>query len=131
MPDEQPRSVAAESPKEVDRLRDLIFGGQMREYAQRFTTLQRDIERLQSELDRISEEMADQARDYEKKLQALRRDARQADDDLRAELRETTDKLQDDKVDRLALGELFIEVGNQLKAGGSISHVLRNLADLG
>lgn len=131
MPDEQPRPFAPDTPKEVDRLRDMIFGGQMREYAQRFQTLQRDLERLQNELDRISEEMADQTREYEKKLQTLRRDARQSDDDLRTELRETTDKLQDDKVDRLALGELFIEVGNQLKAGGSISHVLRNLADLG
>ena len=37
----------------------------------------------------------------------------------------------DEKVDRLALGELFVELGNHLKAGGSISNVLKNLSELG
>ena len=131
MPDDGNRTLAPEAPKDVDRLRDIIFGGQMREYAQRFQTVQRDMERLQSELDRLTEEMTDQGRDFDKKLQALRRDARQGDDDLRTELRDTAEKLMDEKVDRLALGELFIELGNHLKAGGSISNVLKNLSDLG
>ncbi|MCW5852733.1 MAG: hypothetical protein KIT87_21865 [Anaerolineae bacterium] len=131
MPDDGNRTLAPEAPKDVDRLRDIIFGGQMREYAQRFQTVQRDMERLQSELDRLTEEMTDQGRDFDKKLQALRRDARQGDDDLRTELRDTAEKLMDEKVDRLALGELFIELGNHLKAGGTISNVLKNLSDLG
>ena len=131
MPDDGNRTLAPEAPKDVDRLRDIIFGGQMREYAQRFQTVQRDMERLQSELDRLTEEMTDQGRDFDKKLQALRRDARQGDDDLRTELRDTAEKLMDEKVDRLALGELFIELGNHLKAGGSISNVLKNLSELG
>ena len=131
MPEDGNRTLAPEAPKDVDRLRDIIFGGQMREYAQRFQTIQRDLERLQTELDRVTEEMTDQGRDYDKKLQALRRDARQGDDDLRTELRDTAEKLMDEKVDRLALGELFIELGNHLKAGGTISNVLKNLSDLG
>ena len=131
MPEDGNRTLAPEAPKDVDRLRDIIFGGQMREYAQRFQTIQRDLERLQTELDRVTEEMTDQGRDYDKKLQALRRDARQGDDDLRAELRDTAEKLMDEKVDRLALGELFVELGNHLKAGGSISNVLKNLSELG
>ena len=131
MPEDGTRSIAPEAPKDVDRLRDIIFGGQMREYAQRFQTIQRDLERLQAELDRMTEEMTDQGRDFDKKLQMLRRDARQGDDDLRAELRDTAEKMMDEKVDRLALGELFVELGNHLKAGGTISHVLKNLSDLG
>ena len=131
MPEDGNRTLAPEAPKDVDRLRDIIFGGQMCEYAQRFQTIQRDLERLQTELDRVTEEMTDQGRDYDKKLQALRRDARQGDDDLRAELRDTAEKLMDEKVDRLALGELFVELGNHLKAGGSISNVLKNLSELG
>ncbi len=131
MPEDGNRTLAPEAPKDVDRLRDIIFGGQMREYAQRFQTVQRDLERLQSELDRLTEEMTDQGRDFDKKLQALRRDTRQGDDDLRTELRDTAEKLMDEKVDRLALGELFIELGNHLKAGGTISNVLKNLGDLG
>lgn len=131
MPEDGNRTLAPDAPKDVDRLRDIIFGGQMREYAQRFQIIQRDLERLQSELDRLTEEMTDQGRDFDKKLQALRRDARQGDDDLRAELRDTAEKLMDEKVDRLALGELFVELGNHLKAGGSISNVLKTLGDLG
>lgn len=130
MPDEQVSVGNAANPKEVDRIRDIIFGGQMREYAQRFQMMQRDMERLQGEIDRLSEELADYNRDIDKKLQQVRRDSRQADDDLRDELRQTTDKLIDEKVDRVALSELFIEMGNQLRAGGSFANVLKSLGQI-
>jgi len=132
MPDEQPRPAPAlDSPKDVDRIRDIIFGGQMREYAQRFQVLQRDIERLQTELDQLNDQLGDQGRDFDKKVSTLRRDMRQADDDIRSELRLTSERLTDEKVDRLALGELFIELGNHLKAGGSLSNVLKSLGEIG
>jgi septal ring factor EnvC (AmiA/AmiB activator) len=128
---EQPRPVTQlDSPREVDRIRDIIFGGPMREYAQRFQTIQRDMERLQNELETLNEQLSDQGRDFDKKLQTLRKDTRTNDDDIRAELRQTADKLTDEKVDRLALGELFIELGNHLKAGGSLSNVLNSLGGL-
>ena len=31
-------------PQDVDRIRDIIFGGQMRDYEQRFQTVQRDMD---------------------------------------------------------------------------------------
>lgn len=124
---EQISAAATPSPKEVDRIRDIIFGGQMREYAQRFHSIERDLERLQSALDNLNEQLADQARDGDKKLQTLRKEVRQADDDLRGELRHTAERLTDEKVDRQALGELFIEMGNQLKAGGSLADMFKNL----
>ncbi len=120
-------TAATPSPKEVDRIRDIIFGGQMREYAQRFHSIERDLERLQASLDNLNEQLADQTRDHDKKLQTLRKETRQADDDLRGELRHTAERLTDEKVDRLALGELFIEMGNQLKAGGSLADMFKNL----
>ncbi len=124
---EQVPAAATPSPKEVDRIRDIIFGGQMREYAQRFHAIERDLERLQQSLDNLNEQLTDQGRDQDKKLQTLRKEARQADDDLRGELRHTAERLSDEKVDRLALGELFIEMGNQLKAGGSLADMFKNL----
>ncbi|MFN8499934.1 MAG: hypothetical protein U0641_18930 [Anaerolineae bacterium] len=124
---EQISAAATPSPKEVDRIRDIIFGGQMREYAQRFHSIERDLERLQSTLDNLNEQLADQGRDGDKKLQTLRKEVRQADDDLRGELRHTAERLTDEKVDRQALGELFIEMGNQLKAGGSLADMFKNL----
>jgi hypothetical protein len=52
---------------------------------------------------------------------------RQADDSLRDEVRHVATRLTDEKVDRLALGELFVELGSHLKAGGSMIDFLKNL----
>ena len=105
----------------------------MREYAQQFQTVERDLERLQQEIDRLAERLAEQLADQDssqtKKLQNLRREMRRADDGLRDELRQTAQKLTDDKVDRVALGELFIELGTHLKTGGSLADVLKGLGE--
>lgn len=119
-----------ESPQEVDRIRDIIFGPQMRDYDQRFRTFQDDVERLQRGLDRLSETQAEQAAELGKKLQALRGEMRQEDDGLRAELRKAVDALSHDKVDRVQLGDLLIELGQQLKRGGAGASLLDSLSQL-
>ena len=119
----------AESIEEVDRIRDIIFGHQMRDYEQRFQIFQRDLERLQQEIDRLTEQLADQDSSQSKKLQDLRREMRKADDGLRDELRETAQRLTIEKVDRIALGELFIELGTHLKTGGSLAELLKSLEE--
>jgi len=111
------------TPGEVDRIRDIIFGPQTREYDQKFQTLQRDLSRFQQDLDRLAEQQAEQNSQQAKKTQDLRQEVRQADDDLRGELRQTAQKLTTDKVDRLALGELFVDLGNHLKTGASDSQL--------
>jgi hypothetical protein len=118
-----------ESIEEVDRIRDIIFGHQMRDYEQRFQIFQRDLERLQQEIDRLTEQLADQDSSQSKKLQDLRREMRKADDGLRDELRETAQRLTIEKVDRVALGELFIELGTHLKTGGSLAELLKSLEE--
>jgi hypothetical protein len=118
-----------EVPREVDRIRDIILGPQLREYEQRFQIIQRDLERLQQGLDHLIEQLANQDGEQNKKLQTLRRDMRQGDDDLRGELRQTSQKLTTDKVDRMALGELFVELGTHLKMGGSLADLLKGLDD--
>ena len=130
MSDEQANAMSqGESAQEVDRIRDIIFGPQMRDYEQQFQTVQRDLERLQQETDRLAEQLADQDSSQTKKLQNLRREMRRADDGLRDELRQTAQKLTNDKVDRVALGELFIELGTHLKTGGSLADVLKGLGE--
>jgi len=119
----------AETVEEVDRIRDIIFGHQMRDYEQRFQIVQRDLERLQQEIDRLTEQLADQDSSQSKKLQDLRREMRGADDGLRDELRETAQRLTVEKVDRVALGELFIELGTHLKTGGSLAELLKSLEE--
>lgn len=123
MTEEQAASSAG-TAQEVDRIRDIIFGSQMREYEQRFQVVQRDLNRLQQELDRLADQLSEQDREQSKKLQALRGEMRQADDDLREELRQAVDQLMTAKVDRVALGDMFVEMGQRLKTGGSLSDLL-------
>ena len=119
--------TAGSTPQEADRIRDIIFGPQIREYEQRFQSLQRDVERLQQELDRMHEELTEQDAEQNKRLQAVRRDLRQGDDDLRTELRQTAQALSFEKVVRFSLGELFVNLGTHLKTGGSLADLLTGL----
>ena len=128
MTDEKTKAASETEPaQEVERIRDIIFGTQMRDYEQKFQTVQRGLDRLQAEIDRLTEQLGDQDSDQGKKLQNLRQEMRKADNGLRDELRETSQKLATDKIDRAALGELFIELGTQLKTGGSLVDLLKGL----
>jgi uncharacterized protein YukE len=119
----------ATSIQEVDRIRDIIFGPQMRSYQERFQQIARDMERLQQELDRLSQQLAEQDGSQSKRLQALRQEVREADDNLRAELRRRADQLTSDKVSRDSLGELFVELGTRLQSGGSLSDLLDSIVE--
>ena len=115
--------------QDVERIRDIIFGTQMRDYQQRFEAFQRDLAQLQQQLDRLSEQLAEQDSHQSKKLQSLRQEMRQADDALRDELRETARKLAADKVERADLGHLFHEIGTRLTEGRSVGDLLQGLAE--
>jgi predicted nucleic acid-binding Zn-ribbon protein len=130
MTDAQAKALRGTEPtQEVDRIRDIIFGTQMRDYEQRFQNVQGDLDRLQGEIDRLTEQLSEQGTDQGKRLQNLRQEMRQVDEALRDELRQTAQKLTLEKVDRLALGQLLIEVGTQLKTGGSLSDLLDGLEE--
>ena len=120
-------TVPGETLQNVDRVRDIIFGPQMRDYEQRFQLVQRDLRRLQQELDRLAAQLSDQQGDQTKKLQALRQEMRDADDAIREDLRHIAQNLTDEKVDRFTFGELFIELGSHLKSGGSMIDFLKTL----
>ena len=120
-------ATPTEALQKVDRVRDIIFGHQMRDYEQRFQLVQRDIQRLQQDLDRLAEHLTEHNTEQVKKFQTFRQEMRQADDSLREEIRHVSHRLTDDKVDRLALGELFVELGSHLKSGGSMVDFLKLL----
>ncbi len=115
------------TPQELDRIRDIILGPQIRLYEQRFQQMAADLDRFQGIIGQLEEQLSELDRANEKKLQGLRRELRQADEDVRQELRRTNDRLTDEKADRLMLGELFVTLGNQLKSGGSLADLLRDL----
>jgi DNA anti-recombination protein RmuC len=115
--------------QDVERIREIIFGTQMRDYQQRFEAVQRDLARLQQQLDHLTEQLAEQDSNQGKKVQSLRQEMRQADDALRSELRETAQKLTVDKVERVDLGRLFLEIGTHLTEGRSIGDLLKTLVE--
>ena len=120
-------TLAMVSEQQIDRVRELIVGPHLREYGQRLQDQSRDLERLQQEIARLSEQLAGQEQDQSKRVQTVRQELRDGDETLRSELRATAQQLTTDKMDRSALGELFIELGNQIKAGGSLSNLLADL----
>jgi hypothetical protein len=105
-----------ETPHEVDRIREIIFGTHMRAYEGNFQTIQRDLERLQQEIDHLNDALVEQEKNQKKKLQTLER-----------ELRETAQKLTAEKVDRQVLGDLLIELGGLLKSAGSFAGALKEM----
>ena len=105
---EQTSQKQSNNPQEVDRLRDILFGAYIRDYEQRFQVLQRDQARLQEEIDRLNTQLADQEKNHQQRLQSMHKEMRESDDSLREELRQRAQSLQNDKVDRINLGDLFI-----------------------
>ncbi len=124
-------STKASTPQDVERIRDIIFGRQMRDYEGRFSAVMRDLERLQQEIDRLTEALSEQDTDHAKKMQALRQELRTADDGIRNELRDTAQRLTVDKVDRVMLGDLLIELGTHLKAEDGLGGLPVDLQALG
>lgn len=114
----------ASTPRDIDRVRDIIVGPQMRDYEQRFQTLQRDMERLRTEIVEMGVQLTEQDQEHNRRMQTLRREARQSDEDVRNESRAVAQRLMYDKVDRHALGELFVELGSYIKSGGSFKEFL-------
>jgi len=118
---------SATSPQDLERVREILFGGVIRDHDTRFATLQRDLERLQKALDRTNEELANRDSAQSKKLQEARQAFQTENDEMRAELRSSVERLSSAKVDKEQLGNLFIEMGNQIKGNGTMNAVLDGL----
>ena len=127
MGEEKQGGASLGAMQDVGRIREIIFGSQMRDYEQHFRQLERDLANLQAELEALREQTGKQDKEQTKKLQALRDDTRRSDDDLRAEMREAVDRLTMDKVDRSTLGDLLIEMGNRLKEDSALGSMLETL----
>jgi len=58
----------AESTEKVERIRDLIFGQQIRDYSQKFDVINKDLTRLQGLINRLTDEVREQERSFTQKL---------------------------------------------------------------
>lgn len=115
------------SPQEVERIRDIIFGPQMRTYEGQFEAILCDLDRLRQEIAQLDSRIVEQDR----KMQANYRESHKAlealRDELHQELRRSVQTLMSEKVDREMLADMFIEMGGLLKSGGSLADSLKAL----
>lgn len=78
--------------------------------------------KLSQEAERRDKQLAALDATIAKKFQTLQRETRAGDDELRRELREMVEKLTYDKADRQSLGQMLVEIGDQLiRGGGAVS----------
>jgi hypothetical protein len=125
--EEGQKEAIIQPQQDVNRIREIIFGAQMRAYEQRFQTQQRDLERLQQQLDQLTEQVEQRDTNQGNKTRELRNELRQTSDALREELRAIAQALTNDKVDRVALAEMFVQLASHLKDGGSLGELLQGL----
>jgi hypothetical protein len=126
--EQTPVAPEADSGQQVDRIREIIFGTQMRDYGQRFQALQEDVDRLRQELGRLSQRQDEQQKGQGAELQSLRSDLGRTADDLRSEFRQVAEQLEAEKVAWATLGELLIGLGTKLQSGDSLADLLKGLA---
>jgi hypothetical protein len=142
---EQPKNIG-QTTDDVDRIRDIIFGGQMREYQQRFEQLERSvtdsIERLAGQVDarfnslqtELAAETAQRAADaavgktgladldqrVQQALAAQEKSLLKAIDETRNQLAKTlgedTARLSTQKVGAEELAKLLSELANRLSS---------------
>ena len=118
------------SATEIERIRELVVGPQLRQSEQKIGTLQKDIDRLQREIQQLASQLNEQNMSLSERLQQVRQDLQESVGEVRNEVRQVAEGLEQNKVDRHMLGDLFIELGNHIKEGGAISDALQDLFDI-
>lgn len=114
-----PTAASGEPGREVDRIRDIIFGAYMRDYEGRFEAVHRELVRLQGEIDQLQARLSAQGESQSGQLGDLGMELRKADEAIRQDLRATSDKLGDEKTDRAVLGRLLVQLGESLQGDGA------------
>jgi SMC interacting uncharacterized protein involved in chromosome segregation len=84
-----------------------------------------------AQIEGLSVQMGEQDAAHRAQQESLRQELRKANAELREELRQIAQRLTDDKTDRSTLGELFIELGQHVKTGGSLTDLLKDLGQPG
>lgn len=99
---------------------------------QEFSNADSDLlDKVKAQVEGLSAELSEQDTAQRTQQEALRQELRRADAELREELRQVAQRLTDGKTDRSTLGELFIELGQHVKTGGSLTDLLKDLGEPG
>ena len=118
--------VDKKNPNDLEQVRELIFGQQMRENKRSFDFLNNRIDELKRHLAEAQDDIQQQFKKFGKDVQKMQKDLEQAIEKARKEqsrLLETArsqilaqiDQLVQEKTDRIQLGDLLIEAGMKVK----------------
>lgn len=122
-----------ESTEKVERIREIIFGAQIREYSQKFDGMQRETARLNREIDRLNEQLREQEKAFKKQLREdLERLTNQLHDQ---DQRQATQLTELGKQQTLEIQELDQKQSARVQSLDSLLHsserqVLRKLREL-
>lgn len=124
----------SEQVNDLLRIREILFGAQMREYEQRFQSHQARMQDLQNQIDalaahtdaRLQELRADTQRqfselraDIHRQFEELHAEMQRRFEALEAQLSAHVERLTYEKTTRFDLGDMLIEIGERLKRDGS------------
>jgi hypothetical protein len=124
-PQPQPSHSSGQDPASSDNLekvRDILFGAQMRDYDRRSVHLEEGLRKESADLREETRLRFDSLENYIKQeiaaltesVKAEMDDIRRKHEDLSSILSRETQRLSSDKLDRAALANLFTELANQL-----------------
>lgn len=116
MSKKQPPQISAiteHSDSKIDAIKQLIFGENMAEYSQEFETLKADLERRRQEL---TDFIDDTRKELMSAIDNLGTDVGIRISDLEESLNEKTEILETKKIDKSQLGELLIQLGENIKS---------------
>jgi hypothetical protein len=111
------------SPDNLEKVRDILFGAQMRDYERRFAHVEEGLRRESTDLREETRLRFDSLENYIKQeiaalgasVKAEMDEIRRKHEDLSSTLSRETRQLSSDKMDRAALANLFTELANQLR----------------
>lgn len=114
------------NPNDLDQIRELIFGQQVRENKKNFDFLNSRIDEGNSSLAQAQEDTRQQFKNFEKAVQKMQKDLESQIEKLRKEqtgalekaqtqILNKIDQLIQEKTDRILLGDVLIEAGMKIK----------------
>ncbi|MCB0062806.1 MAG: hypothetical protein KDE19_11845 [Caldilineaceae bacterium] len=113
------------SAEKVERIRDILFGTQMRDYTQRFDAVTRDLARVSQEVAQLSEQLKEQEN-------RLRKELRQESDRLLSQLQEqdAARQQQIQKLDQRLSEQLQTLDQKHTESAQTLAHHLANVEQM-
>ena len=102
---------AVDASSKIDAIKQLIFGENMQAYESEFETLKQDILKKKEDLEHLIDEVKSELL---QNIDNLSTDINIRITELEASLEDKTNALDEKKVDRKLLGELFTKLGEKI-----------------